>query len=160
MFPLSSICDCLKPHLSSTVLSDTRRSFVYAAAVIVIIFAVVRLAMELFQLIQLRVSYVLDWINWLEVAHFIFAIMFVSVFNNECRCPRNWQWQVGILAVFLSWIDLMIFMRQLPGVGIYIVMFINIFKIFLKLIFLCILLLVAFGLALYMAFSEPGVSVS
>ena len=130
-----------------------------AAAVSVIIFAVVRLVIEVFQLIQLRERYIQDWINWMEVALTVFAIMFVAVFNNECQCPRDWQWQVGIVAVFLAWINLMIFMSKLPWVGIYVVMFTNIFKIFIKLIFLSILLLVAFGLPLHMAFFEPGVIV-
>ena len=130
-----------------------------AAAVSVIIFAVVRLVIEVFQLIQLRERYIQDWINWMEVALTVFAIMFVAVFNNECQCPRDWQWQIGIVAVFLAWINLMIFMSKLPWVGIYVVMFTNIFKIFIKLIFLSILLLVAFGLPLHMAFFEPGVIV-
>ena len=132
----------------------------YGAAVIVIFLAALRLVIEAFQLVQLKVWYILDWVNWLEVSLFLFAIMFVSVFNNECQCPSNWQWQVGIIAVFLAWIDLTIFARKLPLVGIYVVMLIDIFKIFLKLIFLCILLLAAFGLAFYMAFFEPGVFVS
>ena len=142
------------------MLSDNRTRFVYVAGVVIIIFAIVRLVMETFQMIQLRViDYLLDWINWLEVLLFTLSIIFAWVFNSDCLCETGWQWQIGVVAVFLAWIDLIVFIRKLPFVGIYVVMFIDIFKIFVKMIILTILLVVAFGLAFYMAFFQPGVFV-
>ena len=142
------------------MLSDNRTRFVYVAAVVIIIFAVIRTAMEIFQMFQLHViDYLLDWVNWLELTLFILSIIFAWVFNTDCRCELDWQWQIGIAAVFLAWLDLVVFIRKLPFVGIYVVMFIDIFKIFIKMIILTILLVIAFGLAFYMAFFEPGVFV-
>ena len=133
----------------------------YAAALVIIVFAVIRLMMEVFQMIQRRlVYYVRDWVNWMEMTLFILSIIFAWVFHTHCLCEKKWQWQLGIVAVFLAWIDLVVFIRKLPLVGIYVVLFIDIFKIFLKMIFLSILLVVAFGLAFYMAFFEPGILVS
>ena len=73
--------------------------------------------------------------------------------------PSEWQWQLGAIAVFLGWIDLIIFIRKLPLTGIYVVMFIDIFYTFCRLFFLSFLLVVAFGLAFYMTFNDPDLMV-
>ena len=49
----------------------------------------------------------------------------------------------------------MIFMRKFPVTGIYVVMFMNIFYIFLKMAFLAILLILAFAFSFYMLFHDP-----
>ena len=62
--------------------------------------------------------------------------------------------------MFLGWLDLIIFIRKLPLTGIYVLMFIDIFYTFCRLFFLSLLLVIAFGLAFYMSFNEPLLSVS
>ena len=117
--------------------------------------------MELFQMIQLRVwRYFLSWVNWIEFFLFIFSIIFVITFATDCFCPYKWQWQIGAVAIFLGWIDLIIFIRKLPLTGIYVVMFVDIFYTFCRLFFLSTLLVIAFSLAFYMAFYEPALEVS
>lgn len=74
--------------------------------------------------------------------------------------PSSWQWQLGALSLFLGWINLIIFIRKLPLTGIYVVMFVGVFYTFCRLLFLSILLLIAFGLSFYMAFNEPDIEVS
>ena len=129
-------------------------------SVFVILFSLIRLIMELFQAIQLRlVRYALSWVNWLEVLVFCSSIFFVVTFFSDCLCPTVFQWQVGVVAIFLAWVDLIIFIRKLPGTGIYVVMFLDIFYTFCRLFFLAILLVIAFGLAFFMAFYEPNVNV-
>lgn len=73
---------------------------------------------------------------------------------------RVWQWQLGAIAVFLGWLNLIIFIRKFPLTGIYVVMFVDIFYTFCRLFFLSLLLVIAFGLAFYMAFNEPKFEVS
>lgn len=114
--------------------------------------------MEIFQLLLLRFIYILDWVNWLEIIMFACSIVFGVVFTNQCLCPYDWQWQVGAIALFLAWIELIIFIRKLPLTGIYILMFVNIFYTFLKMIVLTLLLVVAFALAFYMAFYDPALT--
>ena len=88
------------------------------------------------------------------------TVLFVFVFGASCLCPWNWQWQFGILAVFLAWINLVLFIQKFPLIGIYIVMFLKIVYTFLWTVVLSLLLLTAFGLAFYMAFYEPVYKVS
>ena len=81
--------------------------------------------------------------------------MFASVRSNQCYCTHQWQWQVGVIAVFLSWIVLLVSIRILPVIGIYAVMFIKICNNFIKVVILALLLISAFAIPLYMIFYDP-----
>lgn len=130
------------------------------SAVVVIIFAVIRLFMEACQLCYEQKSYIFDWTNYFEISLYILSIMFVSVFRTTCMCPLEWQWQVGVMAVLLAWINLIGFCAKFPSIGIYIIMFGRVVRTFLKVIILSILLVITFGLIFYMTFSEAQFQVS
>lgn len=100
-------------------------TFVLAAAVIVIMFSILRLAIEVLQTAKSliapyehRYEYLLDLSNWLEVPLFVSAIIFsVSVFNSQCSCLQASQWSFGIVALVLAWGTLVILMRKLEIFG-------------------------------------------
>lgn len=98
-------------------LNMARRIFLIVAASYVIIVSVIRLLLEMFQFVNLKLYYLLDWVNWTEVLLFVCSIIFVSVYRTDCLCPTRWQWQIGCVAVFLSWIILIIFFRKIPLTG-------------------------------------------
>ena len=104
---------------SCSAATQERTSFIYIAAVIVIVIAFIRLGMELFQFLRLSntLEYVKDLVNWIEVALFVCSILFAFVFLDKCLCPLTWQWEVGVAAVFLAWIDLILFLRKIPLTG-------------------------------------------
>ena len=137
-------------------LSLGRRGAIAVLAVLVILFAIIKLVFELFQLIKLGLKYFLDWINYIEIVLFVGSIIFAFIFTETvCFCPTNFQWQIGAVCVFLGWIDLVILMRKFPITGIYVVMFMNIFYIFLKMAFLAVLLILSFAFSFYMLFHDP-----
>lgn len=89
---------------------------------IVIVIAAIRLGMELFQFLRLSnniLEYFKDLSNLVEVTLFVCAIIFAVIFFRICYCPMVWQWEVGVVAVFLAWIDLIIFLRKNPLTGMY-----------------------------------------
>jgi len=133
---------------------------IYAMAILTLTFAVIRLVVEIFQLVQLRQDYFLDWVNYFEVPLFLFSIIFCSVFITDCLCPLNFQWQFGTIAVLLGWLNLVFFIRNLPRIGIYVGMLLHICRTFLKMAVLALLLVVGFSLAFYMAFFDPTFRVS
>ena len=98
-------------------LSADDTNFIQAAVIIVIIFSVVRLILELVRFIRQLHIFFANFDTWVEVPLFIFAIIFAAVFDRECLCPRDWQWQVGIAAVFLVWVDLILYMRRMRVLG-------------------------------------------
>ena len=56
---------------------------------------------------------------------------------------------VGSTAVYLSWIGLVLVMCKFPKLGIYVVMFTDIFKTFAQFFVVCFLFIVAFGLGFH-----------
>lgn len=98
-------------------LGSGKYAFLVIAATTVILIALVRILIEMFQLITLKTYYLFSWVNWLELILFPCAIMFVLVYETDCLCPSGWQWQLGCIAVFLTWIDLIIFSEKLPLAG-------------------------------------------
>ena len=126
-----------------------------------ILLALLRLTHELFfQLGTGRLHYFLDWVNWMEMVLYSCSIIFTAMPNWICPCVFSWQWQVGVVAVFLAWCDFIVFTAKFAKIGIYVVIFIEICKTFLKLILLTTLLIVTFGIIFYMIFSDPNVQVS
>ena len=163
--------------------SYSRRQFIYAAAVLVIMFAIFRLLIEISQVFTYRDTkslmdlkqkkqkgyywhnlqcywrywrYFHDWENWMEIVMILFAIMFASVFNAECLCAHQWQWQIGTIAVFLAWSDFILFLQTVPALGIYVVMLVDIVKRFIKAVPIILMLVLAFGFGFFMLFFEPG----
>lgn len=111
MLPLSNLHTGLNVH-------DIH--FIKVAAVLIILFSITRLLLEILWLIRQVHLYFADFgiCTLVEVPLFVSAIVFAVVFDRECLCPRDWQWQVGIVAVFLVWIDLILYMRRMRILGI------------------------------------------
>ena len=92
-------------------------NFIQTAAGFIIFFSIIGLILEIGRFVHHLHNTLSDFDTWVEVPLFIFAIMFVAVFDRECLCPRDWQWQVGIVAVFLVWVDLILYMRRVRVLG-------------------------------------------
>ena len=97
--------------------SSHDREFLKVAAAIIIAMALFRLGMEGFQLYYSWLDYLRNWVNWIELLLYLCSIIFSFVFLNGCVCPKPWQWQIGSVAVFLSWIVLIMNCRKLPIIG-------------------------------------------
>ena len=149
-------CNC-SYHLG---LSIHEYRFLYVGAVVTILTALFRLAAEIFQLCRHPLEYLLDWVNWLEIPLYLFSIMFTFVFATPCLCVYSWQWQLGVVAVFLGWVGLITFLQKWPVTGVYVLMFVNILGSFMKIAFLALLLVIAFALAFYMLLFDPDEMVS
>lgn len=61
----------------------------------------------------------------------------------------DWRLQFGAVSIFLAWFNLILFIRKFPVLGIYVVMFIDIFNTFVKFFVIFMLFLTAFGLAFF-----------
>ena len=75
--------------------------------------------------------------------------------TSDCFCPDRATWTVGVIAVFLGWMNLMFFLRRVPSTGITISIMFNIFTTFLGLIFIAALLIFAFAIPFYMLLVIP-----
>ena len=136
------------------------KAFLIVSSAIVLLLAVARLFFETIQFITKRLSYLTDWINWVEIIQYVTTIIFVVVYSTDNFCVLNWQWQIGVISIFLGWINLILFVSKLPFVGIYVLIFIKISMTFLKMLLLTILLIVSFGIPFFMVFFDVNAIVS
>jgi len=134
--------------------------FLYVGSAVTILIALMRLGIEIFQLCRHPLEYLLDWVNWMEIPLYLFSIIFTVVFTTPCLCVYSWQWQIGVVALFLGWVGLITFLQKWPLTGVYVLMFVNILISFMKIAFLALLLVIAFALAFYMLMFEPDEMVS
>ena len=83
---------------------------------------------------------------------FLLTIIFVCGFWNDCWCAPPWQWQIGALTLFMAYINILLTLKRMPILGVPITMLLNIVVTFIKLIYLPVLLILAFAIPFYMVF--------
>ena len=91
-------------------------------------------------------------VSFIRFLTFVLTIIFVSGFGNECWCSPSWQWQIGALAVFMAYLFFILLLAGIPLFGVNIYMLVNIVVVFLKLVYLPILLVLSFAFPFYMLF--------
>ena len=110
---------------------------------------------ELLQFIQRRQNYLTELENYMEILLIVSTVIFtIAAQAEECFCLRGYAWQLGALAVFLAWIDLVLYLKKLPLTGIPINMLQSVVVTFLRLIYLPAILIIAFAIPFYMIFSR------
>ena len=122
----------------------------YIAAAVVLLSAAARITVEVLQCMKRLHHYLLNVENYIEWPTYVFSIIFVIQFGTNCWCPTNWQWQLGAFGVFLAWINLILFLKRVPLLGIYVLMFNTILYTFLKFVVIAFLFVVAFCISFYM----------
>ena len=147
-------------HLYAAIVEELRRdrNRLITCSVIIILNCAVRIVIEMFQLYHHRQDYFLHVINYMEGILYVATIVFVS--NFQLHCLPSWQWQLGALCIFLSWINFILFLSEQPVVGIYVVMFQDIIKTFLRMAPMAVLLVLAFGQPFFMLLSVVETDVS
>ncbi|XP_077977581.1 uncharacterized protein LOC144433145 [Glandiceps talaboti] len=123
------------------------------------------IAKELIQLF-LHMHHYFSIENLTEWLIYVLSFLFVIDLFNEDQSLSGirhaWQWNCGVFAIFFAWMDLIIFLRKLSYIGIYVVMFTDMFKTFCRFCIVLILFLAAFALSFYALlmnqspFSSPG----
>ncbi|XP_071487223.1 transient receptor potential cation channel subfamily A member 1 homolog [Diadema antillarum] len=120
---------------------------------IIFLLAVINIIREVVQLYFQRRSYfcfgnLIEWVLYLLAILLVLPLSGIE-YHNGINIRLAWQWQCGAVAVFLAWINLILFMRRFSVLGIYVIMFIDIFRTFMKFVVVLILFVVAFALAFY-----------
>ena len=98
--------------------------------------------------------YFKDLDNYLLLALYTSTVIFIVSFDNDNWVSTPLQWQIGAFAVFFSWLNLIFILKYMPYTAVPINMFLSICARFLKLIYLPILLVLAFGVPYYMVFVD------
>ena len=126
------------------------------ADIVIIVYCTSWLLLEALQLWRRKLQYLLDFENWLEIILNVTTIAFVlHHLQLQCFCPDRRTWTLGIIAVFLGWINHVVFTRQVPITGVIINILYNICFTFFGLILMAAQLMFAFALPFYMLLANP-----
>ena len=132
---------------------------------LLLILAIVNIAKEVFQMFLRGFRYFTNHENIVEIVYYLTTMIFLSPYlhlnsQNDQRIPRilltGQNWQFGILAVFFGWIDFVLYLRSymFPTLGLYITMFFEILKTFLRIFSVIILFLFGFANVFYIIFPQ------
>ena len=128
-----------------------------------LIFAGANVAKEIFQLVLQKWDYFKDssnmteWALYLSTLCFMMPYMFTgeqldSVFG-DLKNPRNF-WIPGIISIFLSYINAILFMRRFQTLGIYVNMFLEVTRTVGRVMLLFFIFILAFSIVFYILFKE------
>ena len=90
--------------------------------------------------------------NTMDMFCYITSILVVTDFGScesETGLRNSWQWPLGAVCVTVTWLNLLSLIRKLPYLGIYVVMFTDVFQTFLKVSGVVLLFVIAFSLGFY-----------
>ncbi|KAM5158043.1 transient receptor potential cation channel subfamily A member 1 isoform 2-T2 [Mantella aurantiaca] len=104
---------------------------------------------EIVQMGQQKLGYLMDGSNLIDWTIHISSIMFVSSICTKPLFVAFWQWQAGAIAVFLSWVNFLIYLQRFETCGIYIVMFWEILRTLIRIVVIFFFLILAFGLSFF-----------
>lgn len=136
---------------------NEKNTFNEAVPVIVMIFSLVHLAKEIYQIYSQRFRYFTEWNNALEWTLYITAFLFVLpyvVSNTDLRNEFDIYWQMGTFSIFLGYVNLILIIEPLKYVGLYVTMFNEVMKTVLKVLCLFIMFTLAFSMAFYILLKE------
>ena len=152
----SQVCQFVSQVVVILAGSLTRLILAHMSAACVLILVVYHVIKETVWLCLTMKTYFLGVQNYIEWILLTTATIFVVfVYINDCGCPSSWQWQIGIFAIFLGWLNMIFFASNIPWISIYVIMFREIFLTFFKLLLFALLLITAFSIVLFMMFYNP-----
>ncbi|VDH91361.1 transient receptor potential cation channel subfamily A member 1 [Mytilus galloprovincialis] len=132
---------------------------------VVLLFTVLNILKEIFQMVQQRVKYFTDLNNLLEWVLYVSSALFVTPVLFGYSDHLNTE--AGAIAIFLAWFNCLLFLQRFDVFGIYVIMFLEILRTLLQALCVFSLLFVAFGLSFFLllrheiseAYSTPGLSI-
>ncbi|XP_061460813.1 transient receptor potential cation channel subfamily A member 1 [Rhineura floridana] len=121
--------------------------FIKVCMSLVFIMSLFGIVKEIIQLFQQKLKYLLDYSNLLDWTIYTTNIIFVS--SLFIQLPVRLQWECGAIAIFLSWMNFLLYLQRFESYGIYIVMFWEILRTLLRIAVVFFFLMLAFGLSFH-----------
>lgn len=123
------------------------------SGIFISIYIVLAMVREITQIYQQRYQYLLEPTNLVTWLLYISVLIMVSPtwFGGQ---TNQFLFSASSVAVFLAWLNLLLYLQRFDQVGIYVVMFLEILQTLIKVLFIFSILIIAFGLAFYILLSE------
>ncbi|XP_071487930.1 LOW QUALITY PROTEIN: transient receptor potential cation channel subfamily A member 1-like [Diadema antillarum] len=152
------------PHMSKNVSAVSQ----YICTIMLTCFCSFNILKELVQVVQQQWKYFIDMTNYLEWTLYICTLLYVGPFLKDDGTPSShFQWECGAVAIFLAWFNFLLYQQRLGTTGIYVVMFLHILKTLIRVVFVFLILVIAFGMSFFIlmkqetnnAFAKPHLAI-
>lgn len=151
----------LKPKPSDIYRRDS--AFTETVPALVMIFSVLHMCKELFQIYVQRWSYFKDFSNYLDWTLYITTALFMvpyvtspdtlDIWFEGMKDPRV-LWIVGVVAIFVCYTNMMLFLRRYRLFGTYISMYVEVTKTVFQVLAVFVFLVLGFALVFHVLFRE------
>ena len=145
--------------------SETSFSANSLISILIVIFMVIHMIKEIIQMLTQRLRYFLELTNYLEWTLYITCLIFMlahlaprtkeqinEVFGIRARVSDLWI--LGTVSIFLSYFNLILFIRKIQSFGIYVLMFLEVTKTVIHTIAVFSIFVVAFSIVFFILFKE------
>lgn len=99
----------------------------------------------------LRKEYFKSITNYIEMSLYVLSIYYIITFFEVHVVTRGLS-EIGIICMFLAWINLLLFLQRIAMFRLYIVMFLRVSFTIIKLLFVFSVVILAFALTFYVLF--------
>nr|CAD7586012.1 unnamed protein product [Timema genevievae] len=123
--------------------------YVDAAGYVLVVLNLIFLAKEVFQIAHSWTRYICHWENWLQwliIISVFPCVLHVRSTGDASKDLATWQHHVAAIAIFLTWVELMMLVGRFPMFGLYIQMFTTVSINFAKFLLAYSCLFVAFAM--------------
>ena len=130
---------------------------------VILIFSLLHICKELLQIYVQRWNYFKDLSNYLDWTLYITTALFMVPYVTNPADLDDWfggmqdplvLWNIGVLAIFVCYTNMMLFLRRYRLFGTYISMYIEVTKTVFQVMVVFIFLVLGFALAFYVLFKE------
>ncbi|KAL9951626.1 hypothetical protein ACROYT_G044327 [Oculina patagonica] len=118
---------------------------------LVLIITMFHVIKELLQFKKQRLKYLLSFTNYLDWAGFGMALFYIL---PPCDCKLGLKQEIGSLALFFGWVNLILFLRRFSSYGQYIIMLTTMFATLFKVLLLFFMFVMAFSSTFYLLLDE------
>ena len=143
--------------INSNFASISQTKIVSAISSAIIVFVVLNIIKEFYQIYHQRLRYFTEFINIFEWTLYIASgVMSCSVVFG-LNIHSSYLYICTAVSVFIAWFNLLFYLQRFNRGGIYVVMFLEILSTLIKVIFVFSVLIIAFGLSFYILFAKFNV---
>lgn len=125
---------------TSDAVTQVLSTFAFIACVVLI-------GKHIFSLVRKRVAYLKNFLNYVEWLCYVASIVYIF---PTCDCKYGYKLEVGAVAIFFAWMNLILYFRRLSSYGQYVIMLTTMFVTLVKVLLLWMLFIMAFGTTFFL----------
>ena len=133
-----------------------KSKFSTGTPVVIVIFIFIHMLKEIYQMTIQRWRYFTHFTNLIEWCCYIAALLYLTPYflKKNIFAETKALWPLASLVILLSYLSLVLFLRRFTYFGLYVSMFIEVTKTFVRVVFVVTPMVVSFSLVFFLLLKE------